>query len=122
MEIPYTLVGNYYRPNLAAPESPKAGRWGMLRFNYLRKHWEALYTINTYNNRFFMFSPSYRAISRIAVTLIATSSAAIAANRPITRFVLTGRLPTSLPVWPFMAKRKSFPSHLVFRIQTGSSA
>ena len=24
---------------------PKVGRWGMLRFNYLRKHREALYTI-----------------------------------------------------------------------------
>lgn len=38
MEITYTLVGDYYLPNLAAPESPKVGRWGMLRFNYLRKH------------------------------------------------------------------------------------
>ena len=45
MEITYTLVGDYYRPNLAAPESPRIGRWGMLRFNYLRKHREALYTI-----------------------------------------------------------------------------
>lgn len=35
MEITYTLVGDYYRPNLVAPESPKVGRWGMLRFNYL---------------------------------------------------------------------------------------
>ena len=45
MKITYTRVGDYYRPNLAAPESPKVGRWGMLRFNYLRKHREALYTI-----------------------------------------------------------------------------
>lgn len=45
MEITYTRVGDYYLPNLAAPESPKVGRWGMLRFNYLRKHREALYTI-----------------------------------------------------------------------------
>ena len=45
MEITYTLVGDYYLPNLVAPESPKVGRWGMLRFNYLRKHREALYTI-----------------------------------------------------------------------------
>jgi len=45
MEITYTLVGDYYLPNLAAPESPKVGCWGMLRFNYLRKHREALYTI-----------------------------------------------------------------------------
>ena len=50
MEITYTLVGDYYRPNLAAPESPKVGRWGMLRFNYLRKHREALYTIMLMEN------------------------------------------------------------------------
>ena len=45
MKITYTRVGDYYLPNLVAPESPKVGRWGMLRFNYLRKHREALYTI-----------------------------------------------------------------------------
>ena len=45
MEITYTLVGDYYRTNLVAPESPNIGRWGMLRFNYLRKRREALYTI-----------------------------------------------------------------------------
>ena len=38
MEITYTLVGDYYHPNLAAPESPKVGRWGMLRFNYLHRN------------------------------------------------------------------------------------
>ena len=50
MEITYTLVGDYYLPNLTAPESPKVGRWGMLRFNYLRKHREALYTIMLMEN------------------------------------------------------------------------
>ena len=45
MEITCTRVGDYYLPNLAAPESPKVGRWGMLRFSYLRNHREALYTI-----------------------------------------------------------------------------
>lgn len=44
MEFIYTRVGDYYLPNLAAPESPKVGRWGMLRFSYLRNHREALYT------------------------------------------------------------------------------
>ena len=50
MEITYTLVGDYDRPNLVAPESPKIGRWGMLRFSYLRKHREALYTIMLMEN------------------------------------------------------------------------
>lgn len=44
MKITYTRVGDYYLPNLAAPESPKVGHWGMLRFSYLRNHREALYT------------------------------------------------------------------------------
>ena len=26
MKITYTLIGDYYRPNLVAPESPKVGR------------------------------------------------------------------------------------------------
>ena len=50
MEITYTRVGNYYRPNLIAPEGPRIGRWGMLRFNYLRKHREVLYTIMLMEN------------------------------------------------------------------------
>ena len=50
MKITYTRVGDYYLPNLVAPESPKIGRWGMLRFNYLRKHREALYTIMLMEN------------------------------------------------------------------------
>ena len=50
MEITYTLVGDYYLPNQVAPESPKVGRWGMLRFNYLRKRREALYTIMLMEN------------------------------------------------------------------------
>ena len=44
MKITYTRVGDYYLPNLAAPESPKVGRWGMLRYHYLRKYHEGLYT------------------------------------------------------------------------------
>ena len=50
MKITYTRVGDYYLPNLVAPESPKVGRRGMLRFNYLRKHREALYTIMLMEN------------------------------------------------------------------------
>lgn len=42
MEITYTRVGDYYLPNLAAPESPKVGRWGMLRFNYLSVCFESV--------------------------------------------------------------------------------
>lgn len=44
MKTTYTRVGDYYLPNLVAPESPKVGRWGMLRYNYLQKYHEGLYT------------------------------------------------------------------------------
>ena len=44
MEIIYTRVGDYCLPNLTAPESPKIGRWGMLRHSYLRKYHDGLYT------------------------------------------------------------------------------
>ena len=44
MKITYTRVGDYYRPNLVAQESPKVGRWGMLRHSYLRKYHDGLYT------------------------------------------------------------------------------
>ena len=50
MTITYTQVGDYLLSNLIPPESPKVGRWGMLRFNYLRKHREALYTIMLMEN------------------------------------------------------------------------
>ena len=42
MEITYARVGDYYLPNLAAPESPKVVRWGMLRFNYLSVCFESV--------------------------------------------------------------------------------
>lgn len=44
MTITYTQVGDYLLPNLIPPESPKVGRWGMLRHSYLRNHREELYT------------------------------------------------------------------------------
>ena len=44
MTITYTQVGDYLLPNLIPPESPKVGRWGMLRHSYLRNHREGLYT------------------------------------------------------------------------------
>ena len=44
MTITYTQVGNYLLPNLIPPESPKVGRWGMLRHSYLRNHREGIYT------------------------------------------------------------------------------
>ena len=44
MTITYTQVDDYLLPNLIPPESPKVGRWGMLRHSYLRNHREGIYT------------------------------------------------------------------------------
>ena len=43
-ELTYTLVGDYYLPNLLPPQEPKVGIWGQRRRRYLREHRSGLYT------------------------------------------------------------------------------
>lgn len=42
--LTYTLVGDYYLPNLLPPEDPKIGIWGQRRRRYLREHRSGIYT------------------------------------------------------------------------------
>lgn len=44
MNLTYTMQGDYLLPNLEVPESPKVGKYGMLRRSFLRSHRKALYT------------------------------------------------------------------------------
>ena len=47
MELEYRKVGDYYLPNLVAPENIKnfkIGKYGNLRLRYLKEHKKALYT------------------------------------------------------------------------------
>ena len=44
MELTYRMQGDFRLPNLIPPESPKVGKYGMLRHSYLRRHREGLYT------------------------------------------------------------------------------
>ena len=44
MNLTYTMQGDYLLPNLEVPESPKVGKYGMLRRSFLRRHRKALYT------------------------------------------------------------------------------
>ena len=44
MEVTYRTEGDYFLPNLTAPEAPKVGKYGMLRRDYLRKQRNGLYT------------------------------------------------------------------------------
>ena len=44
MNLTYTMQGDYLLPNLEVPESPKVGKYGMLRRSFLRSHKQVLYT------------------------------------------------------------------------------
>ena len=44
MELTYRKVGDYFVPNLEIPESPKIGKYGMLRRSYLRRDHQGIYT------------------------------------------------------------------------------
>ena len=44
MELTYTTRGDYLLPDLSVPESPKIGKYGMLRRSYLREHRDGIYT------------------------------------------------------------------------------
>lgn len=53
MKIEYTKVGDYYLPNLVAPENIKnfeIGKYGKLRLRYLKEHKKAEYTILLMDN------------------------------------------------------------------------
>lgn len=44
MELTYHQEGDYFLPDLVAPEAPTLGKYGMLRRSYLKKHRNAFYT------------------------------------------------------------------------------
>ena len=43
-ELTYTLVGDYYLPNLLPPQWPEVGIWGQRRRRYLQEHCTGIYT------------------------------------------------------------------------------
>ena len=54
MKIEYSKVGDYYLPNLVAPENMKnfkIGKYGKLRLNYLKENKRAEYTILLMDNK-----------------------------------------------------------------------
>ena len=44
MELTYRQEGDYLLPNLEVPESPKIGKYGMLRRDFLRRNHDGIYT------------------------------------------------------------------------------
>ena len=54
MELEYRKCGDYYIPNLVAPENIKnfkVGKYGKLRLRYLKEHKKAEYTILLMDNK-----------------------------------------------------------------------
>lgn len=43
-ELTYTLIGDYYLPNLLPPSESEIGIWGQRRRRYLREHRSGIYT------------------------------------------------------------------------------
>lgn len=43
MTLTYHRVGDYFLPDLSAPESPRIGKYGMMRHKYLRDHHRGIF-------------------------------------------------------------------------------
>ena len=72
MEITYTLVGDYYLPNLTLsdpPNAPPLGRYGMMHKNYLREEKPAMYAALLLSERLF---PLCREVDEAAAHRLAT--------------------------------------------------
>ena len=72
MELTYTLVGDYYLPNLTfrdPPDAPPLGRYGMMHKAYLRGHRPILYNRLLLSERLY---PLCREIDEAADTRLRT--------------------------------------------------
>ena len=67
MNLTYTMQGNYLLPNLEVPESPKVGKYGMLRRSFLRSHRKALYTGMMLSDR---LNPHLEEVDKAANTML----------------------------------------------------
>ncbi len=66
MEITYTLIGDYYLPNLALsdpPDAPPIGRYGRMRRAFLKEHQPIEYSRLLLSERLF---PHLRDVDAIA--------------------------------------------------------
>ena len=66
MELTYTLVGDYYLPNLTLrdpPDAPPLGRYGKMRRRFLKEHRAITYSALLLSERLF---PHLREVDEIA--------------------------------------------------------
>ena len=72
MEITYTLVDDYYLPNIILsdlPDAPPLGKYGMMHKAYLKEHKRILYTQLLLSERLY---PLCREIDEAATTRLNT--------------------------------------------------
>ena len=72
MEITYTLVGDYYLPNIVLsdpPDAPPLDKYGMMHKAFLKEHKPALYSRLLLSERLF---PLCREIDEVASTRLET--------------------------------------------------
>ena len=67
MNLTYTMQGDYLLPNLEVPESPRVGKYGMLRRSFLRSHRKALYTGMMLSDR---LNPHLEEVDKAANTML----------------------------------------------------
>ena len=67
MNLTYTMQGDHLLPNLEVPESPKVGKYGMLRRSFLRSHRKALYTGMMLSDR---LNPHLEEVDKAANTML----------------------------------------------------
>jgi hypothetical protein len=74
MEITYSLVGDYYLPDIKIsepPDAPPLGKYGMMHKEYLRKHKGVLYAQLVLTERLY---PLCREVDETAAHRLATIS------------------------------------------------
>ena len=81
MNLTYTMQGDYLLPNLEVPESPKVGKYGMLRRSFLRSHRKALYTGMMLSDR---LNPHLEEVDKAANTMLENLMSKMAQEQGVT--------------------------------------
>ena len=81
MNLTYPMQGDYLLPNLEVPESPKVGKYGMLRRSFLRSHRKALYTGMMLSDR---LNPHLEEVDKAANTMLENLMSKMAQEQGVT--------------------------------------
>ena len=81
MNLTYTMQGDHLLPNLEVPESPRVGKYGMLRRSFLRSHRKALYTGMMLSDR---LNPHLEEVDKAANTMLENLMSKMAQEQGVT--------------------------------------